>query len=43
MIQPVIGTTNCERIRACADTDQLQLSREDWYALLVSSLGERLP
>lgn len=43
MIQPVIGTTNSDRIRACGDIERLTLSREDWYALLVSSLGNRLP
>lgn len=43
MIQPMIGTTNCDRIRACADIKRLELSREDWYALLVSSLGDKLP
>ena len=42
-IQPVIGSTNIERIRACAETTRVNLTREDWYSLYVSSRGERLP
>jgi predicted oxidoreductase len=42
-IQPVIGTTNPERIRACAQALQVELSREEWYALFVSARGERVP
>ncbi|ANE47639.1 aldo/keto reductase [Paenibacillus swuensis] len=42
-IQPVIGTVNPERIRACADAERVQLSRDEWYTLYVSSRGVRLP
>ena len=42
-IQPVIGSTNLARIKACADATKVNLSREDWYSLYVSSRGERLP
>ena len=42
-IQPVIGTTNPARIKACAQAADVMLSREHWYALYVSSRGERLP
>lgn len=42
-IQPVIGSGNAERIRACADATQIQLSREEWYRLYVTARGERLP
>lgn len=42
-IQPVIGTTNLDRIRACCDTVNVQLTREHWYSLYVSARGEKLP
>ena len=42
-IQPVIGTTNPDRIKACAQAEQVQLSREHWYALFVSARGAELP
>ncbi|MFD0050792.1 aldo/keto reductase family oxidoreductase [Actinomycetes bacterium NPDC127524] len=45
MIQPVIGTTNTERIRNCMDAIEMskQMTREEWYSLYVSSRGTRLP
>ena len=45
MIQPVIGTTNAERIIACQDAErQAQLmTREEWYALYVSARGQNMP
>ncbi|KGE19683.1 aldo/keto reductase [Paenibacillus wynnii] len=42
-IQPVIGTVNPQRIAACGDADQLELSRKEWYDLYVSSRGVQLP
>ena len=42
-IQPVIGTTNLERIKACAKATNVSLSREHWYALYVSAKGHELP
>ncbi len=42
-IQPVVGSTNPERIRAAAAADALQLSREEWYELYVAGRGQRLP
>ncbi|MBV1909318.1 MAG: aldo/keto reductase [Kangiellaceae bacterium] len=42
-IQPVIGTSNSERIRSCAQATQVRLSREHWYALYVSAKGQELP
>ena len=42
-IQPVIGTTSIERIKACAEVDRIDLSREHWYALWVSARGHELP
>lgn len=42
-IQPVIGTTNTNRISACAEYANVQLTREQWYDLYVTSRGIRLP
>lgn len=42
-IMPIIGTTNLDRIKQCAKFDQIDLSREDWYDLWITSMGKRLP
>lgn len=42
-IQPVIGTVNPRRIRACGNANKITLSREEWYSLYVSSRGKALP
>ncbi|MDQ0232567.1 aldo/keto reductase [Metabacillus malikii] len=44
-IQPVIGTTNPERIKNCQDSiRQAELmTREEWYTLYTASRGEKLP
>lgn len=42
-IQPVIGTTNLDRIRASALATTVTLSREEWYRLFVTSRGHALP
>jgi len=42
-IQPVIGTTNVGRISACAQSTEVTLSREQWYALYVAARGEEVP
>ncbi len=42
-IQPVIGTANPERIRACADASSVALTRGQWYALYQSARGRELP
>jgi predicted oxidoreductase len=42
-IQPVIGTTNAERIRACQSSLTVNLTREHWYQLYVSARGKALP
>ena len=45
MIQPVVGTMNVERIRACQDAEhQAQMmTREEWYTLYVSARGQAMP
>jgi predicted oxidoreductase len=38
-IQPVIGTTNPERIRETCAADKVGLTREEWYSLLAAGNG----
>ncbi|GGB93961.1 aldo/keto reductase [Marinobacterium zhoushanense] len=42
-IQPIIGTTDLERIRACAVAPSVELGRAQWYSLYVAARGEELP
>ncbi|MDD9271082.1 aldo/keto reductase family oxidoreductase [Paenibacillus sp. GCM10023248] len=44
-IQPVIGTSSVERVLACRDAVRVSenLTREEWYTLLESSRGVRVP
>jgi predicted oxidoreductase len=39
-IQPVVGTTNPDRIRATALAFDVSLTREEWYSLYVTARGE---
>ena len=42
-IQPIIGSIKPERIREAAKADDITLSREEWYRLLIAARGEPLP
>jgi predicted oxidoreductase len=42
-IQPIVGSNNPERIRDAVKADELDLSREEWYRLLLAARGEPLP
>lgn len=42
-IQPIIGTTNLKRIKESAAALEINLSREDWYALWILAKGYKLP
>jgi predicted oxidoreductase len=42
-IVPIIGSTNVERVRDAVNSLAVELSREEWYELLVVARGERLP
>jgi len=42
-IQPVVGSTHPDRIRAAASGARIELSREEWYELYVAGRGETLP
>lgn len=42
-IQPIIGTTNPQRIAASCQADTTELSREEWYWLFEAGRGGALP
>lgn len=42
-IQPIIGTTRPERIRACCLADSAELTREEWYLLFEAARGGPVP
>lgn len=42
-ISPVIGSKNPERIKKCMDALKVELTRTEWYELLVASKGVRMP
>lgn len=42
-IQPVVGTTKPERLRASCEADAVELTREEWYALLEAARGAAVP
>lgn len=42
-IVPVIGTGDPERIAAAAASTDIELSREDWFAVLAASRGRDVP
>jgi len=42
-IQPIIGTTNLNRIKASCQADGIELSREEWYSLFTAGRGASVP
>ena len=38
-IQPIIGTTNVDRLIASCQADAVTLTREEWYSLLTAARG----
>ncbi|MFD2167862.1 aldo/keto reductase family oxidoreductase [Thalassotalea euphylliae] len=42
-IQPVLGSTNLERIKRAIAATTVQMSREHWYQLFETSRGSELP
>jgi predicted oxidoreductase len=40
---PIVGTQNVERIAGIPDAYKPQWTRQEWYAVLEASIGERLP
>lgn len=43
LISPVIGTKNPDRIRATKGACELELTRDEWYDLFITSRGEDMP
>lgn len=43
MIQPIIGTRDPARLKACHQALSLRLSREEWYILYQAGRGKSLP
>ena len=41
-MQPVVGSTNPDRIKAVAEAADVTLSKEDWYRIYLAA-GYRLP
>ncbi len=42
-IHPIIGTRDPARIRACAKSTDVRLTREEWYRLYLAGRGTSLP
>ena len=42
-IQPVLGTSRSDRLRACAESVKVKLSREEWYRLFETARGKSMP
>ena len=42
-IVPIVGSTNPQRIHDAAHADKINLSREEWYRLLIAARDESLP
>jgi predicted oxidoreductase len=42
-IVPIVGSVQPDRIREAALADQVELTREEWYRLLLPARGEKLP
>lgn len=42
-IQPIIGTTKADRVRASTRADDITLTREEWYSLLAAARGNKVP
>jgi predicted oxidoreductase len=42
-IQPVLGTSRPDRLRACAKALSVSLSREEWYSLFAAARGAPMP
>jgi len=42
-IQPVLGTSRSDRLRACAESVKVKLSRDEWYRLFETARGKSMP
>jgi predicted oxidoreductase len=42
-IIPIVGSANPENIRSAVRADEIEMTREDWYRILVAARGKGLP
>ena len=42
-IVPIVGTANPDRIRDAAKAADVNLTREEWYRILLAARGKPLP
>lgn len=42
-IQPIVGSTDPQRIREAVRATEIELTRDEWYRLLLAARGEPLP
>jgi predicted oxidoreductase len=42
-IQPIVGTTNPQRLIAACQADGVELTREEWYRLFIAGRGGKMP
>jgi len=42
-IRPVLGTSRVDRLRACAESVRVKMSREEWYRLFETARGASMP
>ena len=42
-IIPIVGSANPQRIRESVRAAELELTRDEWYRLLLAARGEPLP
>ncbi len=42
-VVPIIGTQQVERIHECARAVEVELTRDEWYEILVAARGEAMP
>jgi len=40
---PIVGSTNVEHLREAVAADGIELSREDWYRIMVAARGRQIP
>lgn len=42
-MMPIVGSVNPDRIHQSVHADAIELTRDEWYSLLIAARGERLP
>jgi predicted oxidoreductase len=42
-VMPVLGTSRADRLRACAESLKVVLTRDEWYSLFEAARGAKMP